>query len=67
MREHRGKLLQRLIAEGYKAIHKEHERTLQRRRAAIKAGAGSLGENARADHLDSVSSVRRRRDDEWPE
>lgn len=66
-REQRGKLLQRLIAEGHKAIRGEGERALARRRAAIKAGAGFMGEKSRVDEVDSVALVRQSRDDEWPE
>jgi len=66
-REQRGKLLQQLIAEGHKAIHLERERALERRRAAIKANAGFMGEHGRMDGLDSVTFVRQRRDGDWPE
>ena len=66
-RDQRGKLLYRLIAEGHKAIHEEHARAVARRREAIKATTGFMGDTGADDGLNSTEFVRQLRDTDWPE
>ncbi len=56
---HRGQLLVRLLAEGHRAIEREHEVEVARRQEAVRATSGALTGSYPPKYLEELR-------DDWP-